>query len=294
MSASGVPKYLNFILTISILSVAISPILVRLAGNPGLDFAFWRSIFSALLLLPFAFNKRKSFAKISPKDAFLLGLSGILLGVHFYTWILSLSFTSVASSTVIVTATPIFVAILGWFWLKEKLNKATWIGIMLGFLGTCLLAYAEPQTMRFPMAWWGNLLSFFAMICIGIYLMIGRKLRKHMPWVEYVFCVYAAAALTTILMQVGSQRLPTLEGKVIFWSFIAALFPSLIGHGGMNYAIKFHHPAFLSLLVLTEPLLSSLVAFFIWEESPNRWAMLGMSLIMLGVAYPILRQNKLG
>lgn len=284
------PPQLNFVLLIAILSVSISPLLIRFAGNPGLDFAFWRSWLSVLLLLPFLFVKKDVFKDISKKVWIGLITSGVLLGLHFYLWILSLSYTSVASSTVIVTASPIFTAIFAHYLLKETLDIPTKWGIAIGFVGTCLLAFSDVNAQSFPLSWWGNVLSFLGMLCIVFYLLIGRKVRQKGTWLGYVFVVNLAAALTTTVIALWLRKTPLCTNDLFLWTFIAALFPSIIGHGGLNYALKFHNPSFIGLLILTEPLFSGIAAFFIWNEAPTQGALLGMLFILIGVAYPVWKK----
>ncbi len=94
--------------------------------------------FTVLLLAPLALNAagRAEFTKISRKDIFLAVVSGAFLALHFTVWISSLNYTSVASSTVLVTLQPLFVVTGGLFFFKEKISRKSFAGIALALTGS--------------------------------------------------------------------------------------------------------------------------------------------------------------
>lgn len=100
-------------------SVAFSSILIRAADAPPLSVAFYRNLIAALILLPIALARHgDEFRTLGRRGWALALLSGSLLAVHFALWIPSLSYTTVAASTVLVTTTPVWVALIGRRWAR--------------------------------------------------------------------------------------------------------------------------------------------------------------------------------
>lgn len=102
-------------LAVGVLAISTGSILVRIAQGenvPSLVIAAWRLTFAALILLPFCLARRRDeLRSLNSADMRLAALSGMMLALHFATWITSLEYTSVAVSTVLVTTSPLWVAL---------------------------------------------------------------------------------------------------------------------------------------------------------------------------------------
>jgi len=119
-------------LIIGVMAVSTGSIFIRFAQveMPSLVIAAGRLSLATLLILPFAVHSWKTNKiSLSRKTLGLLILSGIFLGLHFITWVTSLEFTSVASSVVLVTTAPLWVALLSPIFLKEKITKWALVGL---------------------------------------------------------------------------------------------------------------------------------------------------------------------
>jgi len=105
--------------------------------------SFYRMVISALLLLPFAgFQRRQGWLRSRSSVLTALG-AGLFLGLHFATWITSLQLTTVASSVVLVTTTPVFAAIFSARLLGERAGSKAWAGIVLSVAGSALIAWGD-------------------------------------------------------------------------------------------------------------------------------------------------------
>jgi len=111
-------------LGVGVLAVSFASILIRLAqaeGMPSLSIAAWRLIVASVVLLPYAWATRRDEVRVlTRRDLGLLALSGLFLGLHFAAWIASLGYTSVASSAVLVSMGPVFVALGSWLFWQER------------------------------------------------------------------------------------------------------------------------------------------------------------------------------
>jgi drug/metabolite transporter (DMT)-like permease len=129
---------------VGVLAVGASAVFIRLADAPALAIAFWRCALGALALVPLAAYNRE----VVPKGSALWvgAVSGGALGAHFGTWITSLEYTSVAASVVLVSTTPVFVAIAAYPLFGERTSAVSFVGIVVAIAGTAVIALGEPSS----------------------------------------------------------------------------------------------------------------------------------------------------
>lgn len=272
-----------------ILSFGFAPILVRLAPDTSpLLLTVMRTVFAALLLLPYWLiyrAKNPKPTKTSTHHPKLVVLAGACLGLHFTLWISSLYFTTVASTSVLVTTHPIILILVESLLMKRSFRKATWTGVFLAFGGAVFLGIADSQApQQAPDPLLGNILAFSAAAVFVIYILIGQRIRQEREWIDYVFPVYSYAAVTCLAMAVvaGENLLLTNTAGVLAALALAAG-PQILGHGSMNYAVKFISPTLLSTLVLAEPLIATIAAYFFFDELPPVISITAMVIILIGI-----------
>ena len=277
------------VLVLGLFSIMMSPILVRFAGEaPGMAVAVWRTVFAALFLAPVAVSRIGVEVKqFSRREWGLILGAGVLLGLHFVAWIESLYHTTVASASVLVWTNPIFMALLGYVFLRERLTRPVVLALMVSVVGAGLLGWGDltnPQTQASnPLL--GNSLALAAAVLVSIYLIIGRVVRQRYSWLAYVFPLYVTVALTTLLVAlVSGVSLFPYPFAVYGWCAVMALGPSLLGHGSFNYAVRYFPVAMLGVISLLEPVGASLIAYALFDEVPGTVALAGMILVLLGVA----------
>lgn len=295
-AAQARPRFVYWMLAIGVLSLASSAILIRLAAEaPALAIATWRTGIAVVLLAPFALRRVPELRRLSRRDWRFIACAGVVLGLHFVTWIESLYHTTVASSTVLVTTSPIFIAILGYIFLRERLAPRVVWAIVISIAGSVLIALGDAAGENFgrgsdPLL--GNSLALSAALLVSIYLLIGRVARQTVSWLGYVFPLYTVASATVILVALV-RDVPLFGYSTVFYVLCAsmAIFPQIIGHGSFNYALKYVPAAILGILTLVEPVIASLAAFLLFGEVPYWMAFLGMVLVLTGVALAIIRRT---
>ena len=276
-------------LILGLISFAFAPILVRLAGNVSpLALATWRTVFAALLLFPFWLTKRfkkKKVSVVSRKEMLLGIFAGLCLGVHFTFWIASLRYTSVASASVLVTVHPIILIVVESLLFHESFSRWSWSGVFVAFGGSALLAYADKSaTSGFPHPLWGDILAFTAALVFAVYFLIGRKLRQKYDWLDYVFLVYSWAAATCFLLSIIIGINLKVDATVLLMALGLAVGPQIMGHGSMNFSVKYISPTLLSTLILAEPLLATLLAYLIFNELPSIASFAAMTVVIAGIS----------
>lgn len=291
------PVRVYLFLFLGILTFGFSPILVRLAGDTDpLILAVGRLLFSILLLFPIWLRSGSSIKGLQEQGVKLYWpvLAGVILGFHFVLWISSIQLTSVASASVLVTMHPVLLILLEYLFFKNRFPLMTWIGVLIALAGSVLLGAADSGGIPFfegaksslPTAPLGNLLAFLAAVLFAFYFLIGRSIRQKTNWINYVFYVYVSATVTTLItLIILSGWTPELTRIAIFISFLLALGPTLIGHGSMNYAVKYFSATLLSTLILAEAALASLIALILFGEAPSQLSLFAMSVILVGIAF---------
>ncbi len=285
------------VLMIGVLSVSSTAIFIRLAlevsGELGLEFSLFlsasRLIIASLFLVPIwptTFNN-----KVNDSAYYYAIGVGVCLGFHFVVWITSLSFTSIAVSTTLVTTHPIWVAILSWIFFQDKPRKMTLFGIIIAFLGGILIAVAGGQeTNSYSQAFLGNSLALMGGILVSFYLILGREAQKQgLKISSYSVIVYTTAALLLFPMPFifGSGYIHYPK-PVYLYVFLMAIFSQLIGHTSINWSLRWLSTPLVTLAILFEPVGSSILGFLIFQETPSFFVFIGAIFILIGVIFAVI------
>jgi drug/metabolite transporter (DMT)-like permease len=284
------------VLTLGVTSFAFAPILVRWAGDvPALAIAVWRTVTAAAVLLPAAAVRiGPEVRRFTPRDVGLIVGAGIFLGLHFIAWIESLSHTTVASASVLVTTSPLLLAVLGYLVLGERLSITTVAAIGAAVGGAALIGWADAGKVDLGRgALVGNSLAFGGAVLVSVYLLIGRVVRQQVSWLAYVTPLYTVAALTALLAAL-LQGTPLLGYSWTMYGLCAglALGPQVLGHGSFNYALQYVPAAIVGLLALLEPVGASILAYAFFGEVPPFTSIGGMVVVMGGVAVVVWRRDE--
>ena len=285
-----------FILALGVISVSFAATFIRLAEAPPLVIATYRLVIASAVLVPVNLVRKGGLPKgLSRSDMLLILLSSIFVALHFALWITSLSYTSIASSVVIVTSHPIFVALISYFLWGERLNKTTILGIAVALGGVVLINYGGFVLSSKAIV--GDLLALLAAISMGIYLIIGRQLKDRVSLMPYLSIIYAGAAIILLLATISyGYSLFDYSGTTYAMFFLLALVPQLIGHSSLNLAVRLIPATLVSVGILGEPVIAIALGYIILGEGITITEILG-SLITLGGILIVLftknLQNKL-
>lgn len=275
------------ILFLGVAAVSTGAILVKMCKLSPLTVGAYRMSIGLPLFWWWASRSEPAWwKKISRSDFLWINLSGLSLGLHFATWIASLSYTSVTSSVVLVTTNPIFVAIGSVILLKEPVSKRLWLGTLGAFLGTVLVALGSPVGGgHAPQPWLGNGLALCGAIFMSAYLLIGRRLSEALPTACYVASVYSSAALVlwTGVFLTASPLAGFTNSQWIYLGLLA-LVPQGIGHTLLNNSLKKLSASIVAVAILAEPIFATLLAIPVLGEVPTPLQLVGGLAVVLGVA----------
>jgi drug/metabolite transporter (DMT)-like permease len=262
--------------------------MVRFSTAAALVISAWRLLFSvgfiALILLG-----RKSVLKgvrLGARDWFLAVGAGFLLAGHFWAWVASIQLTTIASSSVLVSTQPIFVATFSVLFLGEHPARRQWLGIMVAVVGAGIIGWGDLGSGS--RAFLGDALALSAGLMAAGYFTIGRSLRKKLDLWAYTGVVYGAAALPLTLVVVVSPSLPLTGYSLQDWGVFLALaaVPMMVGHTGINYALRYLPAYVANLASLGEPIGATLIAWLLpaIQETPSPQTLFGGGLILGGIA----------
>lgn len=266
-----------------VVCVSFAAIFIRAAGAPALSTAAWRLIIAGAPVLAAAVVfRRAELVALDVRRWALLVAAGVALALHFGTWIASLSLTSVASSVALVTTQPVWVAILSRLFLREAITARLAGGIVLALAGATLIGGADISLAGDAL--WGDALALAGAVFAAAYFVIGRGARAHLSLLAYVGVVYAVAAVAlAISAAVAGQPLAGFTPRT--WLFLALLgvVPQLGGHSLLNWALKFLPAPRVSLAILMEPVVATLLAIPILGERPGPLTVLGAGITLGGI-----------
>jgi drug/metabolite transporter (DMT)-like permease len=279
-------------LALGVLSSSTAAILIRFAQRdaPSLVIAAYRLALASIILLPFViFRQREELKQFNRKRFLLAALAGFFLAFHFATWITSLEFTSVASSVVLVSTSPLFVSLFSPFFLGESIHHRLRNGLILsnGLHCPSIESFFSGQAIK------GDFLALLGAISGAAYLLIGRRLRGKIALLSYVSVAYGFAAIFLVgIVLITGLETTGYSSETYLWFLLLALIPQLIGHSTINWALRYLPAAYVSVTLLGEPVASTLWAYLLFGETPSRFLLIGAVLILLGIGIASQPQSK--
>ncbi len=272
-------------------AVSFAAVFIRLADAPPMVIATYRLVIAAVIMLPVAsFKSFKDLGRLSKRDIFLITLSGLFLALHFGLWITSLSYTSIASSVVLVTSHPAFVAVLSYILWRERLSRLTATGIVIALAGLVVINYSGLSFNQESLS--GNMLALLAAFAMGAYLLIGAQLRERIDILSYLTLIYSGAAVVLLAATLTmGYSLTGYSGETCLMMVLLALVPQLIGHSSLNMAVRLVPVTLVSVAILGEPVGATLLGSLILGELPTTNEIIG-GILILGGIFIVLRRNR--
>jgi len=275
-------------LALAVVAVSTSAILIRWSRAPSSVAAFYRVLFTTLLLAPVAVVRyREAFARLSMRDWLVAALSGLALAAHFAAWFESLEWTSVAASVTLVQTQPVFVALGAAWLLEERLNRRIVVGIGVALAGSVLLSVGDLLSggaFAGSNPLYGDALALVGALAAAGYVLAGRSLRQRLPLIPYVIVVYTVSAIGLLVWTVGQGAslgpYPPREW-VLFLAM--AVGPGIFGHTVVNWALAHVESSVVSVTLVGEPVGSTLLALLLLGEVPPAMTAVGGVVVLVGI-----------
>ena len=232
------PILLYSVVALGVAAISCAAVLIRLAEAPSLAIAAYRLGLASLVTAPMALARDyQGLRSLTDSQLLWCLASALALAVHFAAWIASLEHTSVASSVVLVTTSPILIAAISHVVYQERLTASVTGGIVLGVTGGVAVALGDWAAGDDEL--FGDLLALVGAVAAGAYFLIGRRVRRSLSNVSYIALVYLGAALA-LMAAVGTTATPLAGfGTETYWILILiALVPQILGHSSLNWALE--------------------------------------------------------
>lgn len=277
------PVYPYIPIVIGMISISFSAIFVKLAQAESGAIAFYRMLFTVLILLPaFIKNRLHELKLLYQRDWLFSTVAGIFLAFHFIFWFESLRYTSVASSTVLVTMQPLFAFIGTYLFFKDSITMKTLLSGVIAILGSVLISWGDFRLSG--NALFGDILALIACVLVTAYFLFGQEVRKRVSLITYTMVVYSISTICLFFyVFIKGESFGPYPLMTWVWFLLLAIIPNLLGHSLFNWSIKWVSTNVISIAVLFEPIGASILALFIFGEKLTASQIIGGLIVILGL-----------
>lgn len=276
------------LIVIAIISISFSAIFVKLSSADSGVIAFYRMFFTVLIMAPIYIAKYlNEFKSLTIKDWVFSSFAGVFLAFHFILWFESLNYTSVASSTVLVTLQPLFTFTGTYLFFKEGISLKTLISGLIAIVGSILISWGD--FLISGKALYGDILALLACALVSAYMLFGQKIRKRISLITYTMVVYSISTICLffyVLIQGGSFGPYPFNDWI--WFLLLAIIPNLLGHSIFNWALKWVSANAISIAVLFEPVGATILAYILFNERLTMSQVIGGIIVIIGIILFVL------
>ncbi|OKP77653.1 multidrug transporter [Paenibacillus helianthi] len=276
---------------IGIVAISFSSIFIKWSDAPASVQGMYRLLFTSLLMLPFARPYSGAAFALRRKDWLMLGISGVMLALHFLLWMGSLKYTSVASSTMIMALEPVFIMLGAYILYKEKSTSSAILGLGIAIIGVVFIGWGDIGLSADNLT--GDLLSIGGTVAVAGHLLIGQKLVARMPSYLYSLIVFISAAAVFCVYNLLSG-IPFFDYPPREWGIfvLLAVVPTVFGHILFNWLLQYASATTVSMNILGEPVGASILAFLLLGEQLTGLQWSGGVLVMSGLAVYLYAGRK--
>ena len=274
------------ILFAGVFALSTSAIFVKIAEAPSAVIAFYRLLIAGLVLLPlllFSKHSRIELQQLTLKQGKQIIAAGFFLALHYVLWFESLNYTSIASSTMIVCLQPLFSLALDRFISNKVITRNAISGCTIALIGCAIIGWGDFQISGQSL--WGDILAFIAGGVIALYFFVGETVRKEISAITYSVLSYLISALLLMLYITLNDISFVGYTQQTWQAFIGlALISTIGGQFVFNLLLKNVPASAVTMAILGEPICTCVLAYFILHEVIATQQLVGMVIIMLGMA----------
>jgi drug/metabolite transporter (DMT)-like permease len=286
------PRTDLLLIAVAVTAVSTSGPLIAATAAPAMAIAFWRNAFAAGVITPVMLVRRwRTFGSVVRQEWALMALAGTLLAAHFATWITSLRFTSVASSTALVATQPAWAALMA-RGRGASIRRTAWAGIGLAVIAAGLLTGIDVHLSNRALT--GDLLALIGGVFAAGYVTTGAAVRRTVDTTTYTAVCYATtAALLVVVCLIGRQSLAGYSGAD--WARIAGLTAGaqLLGHSVFNRVLRTTSATVVSLSILLEVPGATIIAAIFLHQSVHP-SQVPAALLLLAAIAIVIRSGARG
>ena len=267
------------------IAIGFAAIFFRLAAptDPLLASALRLSV-AGLFLSPVSL-RAVARGTLTPRALRVAVLGGVLYAVHFGAWVASLERTTVAASVTLVTCTPLVLAGIAVLRGRDRPSKQTMLASVAAAIGALVIGAGDASEAGWG-ALSGDLLAALGALAMALYLLAVRELGKVPAFAFSGIAALTGAAVLTlgVMGRAFFFETPTPpDEQAFFFIVLAALVPQLVGHGALTWALERATPTEVGLATAIEPVVSTLLAWVVLDETPTPIVRVGAALTLAAV-----------
>ena len=264
----------------AVLLWGIGPILIKSIELPGLTMALYRVWLGFAVFLVVALFGGRRLTRDELRTAFGAGL---IFGVNVAFFFTALKHTSVADASLITALTPVLILVVAGPLFGERVTARD-VGLTAVVLGGVVLVVlgssGSPEWSLF-----GDLLAVGALVTWAAYFIASKRARRRLGALEFqVGAMLGAGVIMTPLVLLSGSDLALPQGDDWVWLALFVLVPGAMGHLVMSWAHRFVDVSVSSLIVVAQPVVTTLAAAFLLDESLGALQLLGGAIVLGSVA----------
>lgn len=269
-------------LLVGITALSLSAMFVRWADAPGPVTGFYRVSIAAILFLPFFIQRQKTLPPLQMRWMWFPLLAGLFTALDFATWNTSVKFTTAAKATLLGNTAPLWVALIAFFFFKEKLRGTFWLGLILSLIGAALVVGANV-TENFAINI-GDILASAAAVFYALYQLITQRGRKFLDPFRYTWFVGVSATFFIFIINlILNNPLTGYSTQTWIVFFATAVISQMIGYLAISYALGHLPASVVSPTLVGQPILTTLLAIPLLGEVPTLTQWMGGALALAGI-----------
>ena len=248
-----------------------------------------RLAIAAAILLPIAARRYRA-GLVTPRVLRTAAVGGLLYGIHFGTWVTSLSLTSVAASVTLVTATPLMLAVVALYTGKDRPDRRLWVALSLALVGVLVIGGADLSVSGDALL--GDALALAGAAAMAAYLILGRRLGDELDVWSFSAVATAVGAVSMLVpaAAMGISLVPSSD-EALFYLLLAALIPQLIGHTLLTWSLRYATPTAVGIATVGEPIGSTALGYVWLGEAVSAQTLVGCGITLAAVLIAVTRRR---
>lgn len=279
------PVFYFALLLLGIFCASTSFVFIRESSEPPVMLAAQRLLLTGLILFPLFWRDYRQhcpgqLARLL-RDAIWPGL---VLALHFITWIIGVRMTTAANATLIVNLVPLVMPVFMVLLYSERITQREVIATALAMLAMFVLSANDFKLD--PAHFQGDLICFGSMILFGLYLALGRNSGRHASiWLYMVPLYFVAGLICLPIALIYSSPFHVYEPYNLAMIVLLALIPTVAGHTLLNYSMQKFRGQTVSLVNMTQFIYTGVMAYYIYDEVPATAFYIAAVLLTLSIAW---------
>jgi len=271
-----------FLYFLALFSLSTAPNWAKLNHMPAEVLGFYR-LFGATLILSLLIFIKKQKIQFKLNQTFYWSLtSAFFFFLHLWTYKYAAKHTLVANTMILFATNPIWASIGGLLFFQEKIKSRVIFSYALAFTGTLILVF---ENLKFsPENNSGNIIALISAFVYAAYMITSKKARAHSSNEQYALIQYSVTAICFLGLSLITQARLTGYDHISWWSVLGLIaLPTFLGHFSFTYLVKHMNLAFMTCGKLIEPVIASIIAYYLFSEKLGSMAFLSFSLTGISV-----------